>query len=137
ERDAHRVRAALGGGCLGGTASPPGLGRIPRGGAGAVPAGTRRRPRGFNLVAMLRGLLKNRMPEMRPHPGPSPEQAPAAGGKSGALRAAIFGINDGLVSNLSLIMGVTGAAVDNKIIVIAGVAGLLAGAFSMAGGEYI
>src|SRR2546427_4897908 len=59
------------------------------------------------------------------------------GGRSGALRAAIFGINDGLVSNLSLIMGFTGAAVDNRIVVIAGVAGLLAGAFSMAGGEYI
>ena len=86
---------------------------------------------------MLRGLLRNRMPDIRPHAGPAPEQAPAAGGKSGALRAAIFGINDGLVSNLSLIMGVTGASVDNKIIVIAGVAGLLAGSFSMAGGEYI
>jgi VIT1/CCC1 family predicted Fe2+/Mn2+ transporter len=86
---------------------------------------------------MLRGLIRNQMPAIRPHPGPAEEQAPATGGKSGALRAAIFGINDGLVSNLSLIMGVTGAAVDNKIIVLAGVAGLLAGAFSMAGGEYI
>jgi VIT1/CCC1 family predicted Fe2+/Mn2+ transporter len=86
---------------------------------------------------VLRGLLKNQIPDIRPHPGPAPEQTPATGGKSGALRAAIFGINDGLVSNLSLIMGVTGASVDNKIIVLAGVAGLLAGAFSMAGGEYI
>src|SRR5919108_242722 len=86
---------------------------------------------------MLRGLLKNRMPDIRPHAGPAGEQAPAAGGKSGALRAAIFGINDGLVSNLSLIMGVTGASVDNRFVVIAGVAGLLAGAFSMAAGEYI
>jgi vacuolar iron transporter family protein len=86
---------------------------------------------------MLRGLIKTRIPDIRPHAGPADEQPPATGGKSGALRAAIFGINDGLVSNLSLIMGVTGAAVDNKIIVLAGVAGLLAGAFSMAGGEYI
>src|SRR5438132_9931285 len=86
---------------------------------------------------MLRGLLKNRVPEIRPHAGPAGEQGEVTGGKSGALRAAIFGINDGLVSNLSLIMGVTGAAVDNKIIVVAGVAGLLAGAFSMAGGEYV
>jgi vacuolar iron transporter family protein len=59
------------------------------------------------------------------------------GGKSGALRAAIFGVNDGLVSNLSLIMGVTGANASSKVIVVAGVAGLMAGAFSMGGGEYV
>ena len=60
------------------------------------------------------------------------------GGKSGALRAAIFGANDGLVSNLSLIMGVTGAALhNNRFILLAGVAGLMAGAFSMGAGEYI
>lgn len=59
------------------------------------------------------------------------------GGKSGALRAAIFGMNDGLVSNLSLIFGVAGAGVANTTIVIAGIAGLLAGAFSMGAGEYI
>jgi len=88
---------------------------------------------------VLRGLLKSRPDEMTPHPGPVPGDAPGtvAGGRSGALRAAIFGVNDGLVSNLSLIMGFTGAAVDNSIVVIAGVAGLLAGAFSMAAGEYI
>jgi VIT1/CCC1 family predicted Fe2+/Mn2+ transporter len=89
---------------------------------------------------MLRGLLKNRPePVIRPHVGPVGEQGDStvAGGRSGALRAAIFGINDGLVSNLSLIMGVTGASVNNKFIVVAGVAGLLAGAFSMAAGEYV
>jgi VIT1/CCC1 family predicted Fe2+/Mn2+ transporter len=53
------------------------------------------------------------------------------------LRAAIFGVNDGLVSNLGLVMGVTGAAADNHIIVLAGVAGLLAGASSMGAGEWI
>src|SRR5207253_5274241 len=58
-------------------------------------------------------------------------------GKSGALRAGIFGVNDGLLSNLSLIMGVTGAVNSNKIILLAGVAGLLAGAFSMGAGEYV
>ncbi len=42
-----------------------------------------------------------------------------------------------MVSNLSLIMGVTGANVSNKFILVAGVAGLLAGAFSMGGGEYV
>ena len=58
-------------------------------------------------------------------------------GQSGALRAAVFGVNDGLVSNLALIMGFAGAATDNQFIVLAGVAGLLAGAFSMAAGEYV
>jgi VIT1/CCC1 family predicted Fe2+/Mn2+ transporter len=53
------------------------------------------------------------------------------------LRAAVFGANDGLVSNLSLVMGIAGASSDNKLIVLAGIAGLLAGAFSMAAGEYI
>jgi vacuolar iron transporter family protein len=59
------------------------------------------------------------------------------GGRSGTLRAAVFGANDGLVSNLSLVMGVAGAVTDNSLIVLAGIAGLLAGAFSMAAGEYI
>jgi VIT1/CCC1 family predicted Fe2+/Mn2+ transporter len=53
------------------------------------------------------------------------------------LRPAVFGGSDGLVSNLSLVMGVAGASSDNQTIVIAGIAGLLAGAFSMAVGEYI
>jgi vacuolar iron transporter family protein len=57
--------------------------------------------------------------------------------RSGTLRAAIFGINDGLVSNLALVMGVAGASSENQLIVLAGIAGLLAGAFSMAAGEYI
>lgn len=56
---------------------------------------------------------------------------------SGSLRAAIFGVNDGLVSNLSLVMGVAGAAVESSFVLLAGLAGLLAGAFSMAAGEYI
>ncbi|HSH22058.1 MAG TPA: VIT1/CCC1 family protein [Candidatus Caenarcaniphilales bacterium] len=58
-------------------------------------------------------------------------------GRSGTLRAAVFGVNDGLVTNLSLVMGFAGAVSDNRLIVLAGVAGLLAGAFSMAAGEYI
>jgi VIT1/CCC1 family predicted Fe2+/Mn2+ transporter len=49
----------------------------------------------------------------------------------------VFGGSDGLVSNLALVMGVAGATADNKSIVIAGIAGLMAGAFSMAVGEYI
>jgi len=59
------------------------------------------------------------------------------GSRSGTLRAAVFGANDGLVSNLSLVMGVAGALAGNHFIVLAGIAGLLAGAFSMAAGEYI
>jgi vacuolar iron transporter family protein len=65
------------------------------------------------------------------------EEAVHKSGRSGTLRAAVFGANDGLVSNLSLVMGVAGAAADNHFIVLAGIAGLLAGAFSMAAGEYI
>jgi len=53
------------------------------------------------------------------------------------LRPIVFGANDGLVSNLALVMGVAGANPAPSIIVLAGIAGLLAGAFSMAVGEYI
>lgn len=53
------------------------------------------------------------------------------------LRAAVFGVNDGLVSNASLILGVAGATSDAQIVLLSGTAGLLAGAFSMAAGEFI
>jgi VIT1/CCC1 family predicted Fe2+/Mn2+ transporter len=59
----------------------------------------------------------------------------AASGNS--LRAAVLGANDGLVSNFSLVMGVAGAQLDNKQILITGLAGLAAGAGSMAMGEWI
>jgi VIT1/CCC1 family predicted Fe2+/Mn2+ transporter len=58
-------------------------------------------------------------------------------GSGGALRAAVFGVNDGLVSNASLILGVAGAGAESSSILLAGFAGLLAGAFSMAAGEYV
>ncbi|HZC33131.1 MAG TPA: VIT1/CCC1 transporter family protein [Candidatus Bathyarchaeia archaeon] len=62
-------------------------------------------------------------------------------GRSGTLRAVIFGVSDGLVSNLALVMGVAGASgpssAQGHFILLAAVAGLLAGAFSMAAGEYI
>lgn len=54
-----------------------------------------------------------------------------------ALRAAVLGSNDGLVSNMSLVMGVAGAAVSNDTILLTGTAGLLAGAISMALGEWL
>lgn len=55
----------------------------------------------------------------------------------GSLRAAVFGINDGLVSNASLILGMVGAGSGDATVLAAGVAGLLAGALSMAAGEYV
>jgi VIT1/CCC1 family predicted Fe2+/Mn2+ transporter len=58
-------------------------------------------------------------------------------GSGGNLRAAVFGVNDGLVSNTSLIMGVAGATGEPGLILTSGVAGLLAGALSMAAGEYV
>jgi VIT1/CCC1 family predicted Fe2+/Mn2+ transporter len=72
-----------------------------------------------------------------PHAGPVSGEQDASSSKSGALRAAIFGMNDGLVSNLSLIFGVAGSGLAADVVVIAGFAGLLAGAFSMGAGEYI
>jgi VIT1/CCC1 family predicted Fe2+/Mn2+ transporter len=58
-------------------------------------------------------------------------------GGGGALRATIFGVSDGLVSNLALVMGFAGAHADAQFIVLAGVAGLLAGSCSMGAGEYV
>jgi VIT1/CCC1 family predicted Fe2+/Mn2+ transporter len=74
---------------------------------------------------------------MLPHEGSVDGEQAFAGGKSGKLRAAIFGINDGLVSNVALIMGFAGADMDRSVILLAGISGLLAGAFSMGAGEYI
>ena len=71
----------------------------------------------------------------------SPDRTSAAplGGTrdGGVIRAAVLGVNDGLVSNFSLVMGVAGGVDNADFVVIAGVAGLLAGAFSMAAGEYV
>ena len=71
--------------------------------------------------------------------GDSREGSPLESGilAGGNLRAAVLGVNDGLVSNLSLVMGVAGGVDDPKFVLLAGIAGLVAGAFSMAAGEYI
>ena len=58
-------------------------------------------------------------------------------GGGGTLRASVFGVSDGLVSNASLVMGFSGAQTQGDVVLLAGVAGLLAGAFSMAAGEYV
>jgi len=55
----------------------------------------------------------------------------------GAMRELVFGVNDGLVSTLSLVSGVAGAAVGRSVVLLAGIAGLLSGAISMAAGAYI
>jgi vacuolar iron transporter family protein len=68
----------------------------------------------------------------------SPETHGAHRSVSGGLaRAAVFGINDGLVSNVSLILGFAGSGVDTEIVRLAGFAGAVAGAISMAAGEWI
>ncbi|MEO7775337.1 MAG: VIT1/CCC1 transporter family protein [Steroidobacteraceae bacterium] len=58
-------------------------------------------------------------------------------GTGGNLRAAVFGVNDGLISNTSLLMGMAGAGASSQLILLTGTAGLLAGALSMAAGEYL
>ena len=61
----------------------------------------------------------------------------ASSGAASTFRAALFGLNDGIVSNLSLVAGVAGAAIESDAVLIAGIAGWLAGAFSMGAGEYV
>ncbi len=56
---------------------------------------------------------------------------------SGSFRAAVFGANDGLVSNLALVLGIGASGVSNRTVLITGLAGLLAGALSMGAGEYV
>lgn len=58
-------------------------------------------------------------------------------GGGGTLRASVFGVSDGLVSNAALVMGFAGARTEGEFVLLAGVAGLLAGAFSMGAGEYV
>lgn len=69
-------------------------------------------------------------------PGARPEPPHHSDVSGGWLRAAVFGAMDGLVTNISLIAGVGGGGVDREAIVLSGTAGLVAGAISMALGEY-
>src|SRR5918996_2411313 len=90
-----------------------------------------------SAAASLLGRVQGTGRRITPHPGSVDGEQDPSRSKSGALRAAIFGMNDGLVSNLSLIFGVAGSGVAGEVVVIAGFAGLLAGAFSMGAGEYV
>src|SRR5450755_2715639 len=58
-------------------------------------------------------------------------------GRTGWLRAAVLGVNDGILSTASLVLGVAAANGNRSSVLIAGVAGLVAGAMSMAAGEYV
>ncbi len=80
-------------------------------------------------VLPIRGALRA--------PGPDNMEPWHRGDNTGSARAAVFGVSDGLVSNTALIMGFAGANPANSTILFAGLAGLLAGAFSMAAGEYV
>jgi VIT1/CCC1 family predicted Fe2+/Mn2+ transporter len=93
------------------------------------------------LAAMkLRGLSIYSAPPAAGHVMPTSLEQVGARHRSavgGSLRAAVFGVNDGLVSNVSLILGVAGAGVSAAATLTTGAAGLLAGALSMATGEYV
>jgi VIT1/CCC1 family predicted Fe2+/Mn2+ transporter len=99
-----------------------------------------RRLRGVLAAMKVRGMAIYSKRE------PGGHSAPVAGGVEhrhrglgggGNLRAAVFGVNDGLVSNASLIFGVAGASSDPTVVLLTGVAGLTAGAFAMAAGEFV
>jgi VIT1/CCC1 family predicted Fe2+/Mn2+ transporter len=99
-----------------------------------------RRMRGALIALKLRGLSVYNAPTITGHAMPTHvddigRRHRGVGG--GNLRAAVFGVNDGLLSNASLILGVAGAGVDARYVLTSGVAGLLAGALSMAAGEYV
>ncbi|MGA7539567.1 MAG: VIT1/CCC1 transporter family protein [Steroidobacteraceae bacterium] len=93
------------------------------------------------LTAMkLRGLSVYTAPVASAHAMPTTVSDVGVrhrGGLGGNLRATVFGVNDGLVSNASLVLGVAGAAAPGSFVLVSGVAGLLAGALSMAAGEYV
>jgi VIT1/CCC1 family predicted Fe2+/Mn2+ transporter len=93
-------------------------------------------------ASKVRGIsvYRGKLDEVEGHPWPTSVEDVGRRHKTyggGTLRAGVFGVNDGLVSNTCLVMGVAGAEADPSVLVLTGVAGLLAGAFSMAAGEYI
>ncbi|THD57508.1 VIT1/CCC1 transporter family protein [Phenylobacterium sp.] len=97
--------------------------------AGGLPTAERSHARVIQAAASASGGL----------PGPSIAtlEGRHSGGGGNSLRAAVLGANDGLVSNLSLVMGVAGAATSAHTILLTGIAGLVAGSCSMAMGEWL
>lgn len=91
------------------------------------------------LAAMkIRGLSIYRLGDVHSEKSVSVNEKIHSKVKQGTnLRAALFGINDGLISNASLVFAMIGAQSEHNTVILTGVAGLLAGAFSMAAGEYI
>lgn len=99
-----------------------------------------RRMRGALAAIKVRGLSAYSAAPVGGHAMPTSVEDIGRGHRSvggGNLRAAIFGINDGLVSNASLILGVVGANVANATVLTTGIAGMLAGAMAMAAGEFV
>ncbi|CAG0980936.1 hypothetical protein MTYP_01758 [Methylophilaceae bacterium] len=94
-------------------------------------------------ASKIRGLSvysRQRSPGFHPVPASVDEVGASHRGSTsnnGGLRAAVFGVNDGLVSVACLVMGVAGAAAGHQLVLLTGIAGLMAGAFSMAAGEYV
>jgi vacuolar iron transporter family protein len=76
---------------------------------------------------------RRRQPPQHDHP----DQHQHRDVRGGGARAAVFGVSDGLVTNVSLVLGIAGANPGGSIVRLAGVAGLIAGSFSMAAGEYL
>ncbi|MGH2629757.1 MAG: VIT1/CCC1 transporter family protein [Actinomycetota bacterium] len=103
----------------------------------AMPPEDARTKRMLPELMAVRRRMHRRSSPLVPHAGPVDGEQITSTGKAGTLRAAIFGVNDGLVSNAALIMGFAGADQSGSVIVLAGISGLLAGAFSMAAGEYV
>jgi VIT1/CCC1 family predicted Fe2+/Mn2+ transporter len=99
--------------------------------------------RGVLAAMKVRGMsvYGSALPREPGHATPTPasgtERRHRGLGGGGNLRAGVFGVNDGLVSNASLILGVAGASADPHVVVLTGVAGMCAGAFAMAAGEYV
>lgn len=99
-----------------------------------------RRARAILAAMKLRGLSVYSAPIKAGHLMPTSVAQVGErhrGVSGGNLRAAVFGVNDGLVSNAALVMGIAGAGAEPRYVLITGVAGLLAGALSMASGEYV
>ena len=99
-----------------------------------------KRVRSALIALKLRGLSVYNAPASVGHAMPTSVEEVGRSHRGlggGNLRAAVFGVNDGLLSNASLILGVAGAGVDARYVLTSGVAGLLAGALSMAAGEYV